>query len=114
VTVAKTDALAASLPANSVVRRAGRNDGVYDDADGQYVHDELRATLSGWADGEDLLNTVANNFSNYRYFGVSALGVPPPNGSHVAVSGIHPLRVEDPLLWLLGRFGLVPVRKAKR
>jgi hypothetical protein len=114
VAVAKTDALGAALPATSVVRRPGTHEGVYDDADGQYVHDELRATLSGWADGEDLLNTVANNFENHRFFGISALGATPPDHSRVAASGIHPLRVEDPLLWLLGRFGLVPVRKAKR
>ncbi len=114
VAVAKTDALGAALPANSVVRRPPHHDGFYDDADGQFVHDELRATLSGWADGEDLLSTVANNFSRYRFFGVSALGTTPPDHSHVAASGIRPLRVEDPLLWLLGQFRLVPVRKAKR
>ena len=114
VAVAKTDALGAALPANSVVRRPGAHDGVYDEADGQFVHDELRATLSGWADGENLLNVVANNFSSYRFFGISALGVTPPDHSRVSSSGIHPLRVEDPLLWLLGQFGLVPVRKAKR
>jgi hypothetical protein len=114
VAVAKTDAIGAALPANSVVRRPGSHNGVYDDADGQYVHDELRATLSGWDDGEDLLNIIANNFSSYRFFGISALGATPPNHSQVAASGIHPLRVEDPLLWLLGQFGLVPVRKARR
>lgn len=114
IAVAKTDALGASLPANSVARRASSHDGVYDEADGQYVHDEMRATLSSWSDGEDLLAIVANNFSHYRVFGISALGVTPPDHAHVARSGIHPLRVEDPLLWLLGRFGLVPVRKAKR
>lgn len=114
IAVAKTDALGAALPANSAVRRPGVHDGVYDDGDGQFVHDEIRATLSGWADGEALLNTVANNFSHYRFFGISALGVTPPAKGKISPSGIHPLRVEDPLLWLLGRFGLVPVRKAKR
>lgn len=114
VAVAKTDALGAALPANSAVRRPGCHDGFYDDGDGQYVHDEVRATLSGWADGEALLNAVATHFSSYRFFGVSALGVTPPAEGKISPSGIHPLRVEDPLLWLLGRFGLVPVRKAKR
>jgi hypothetical protein len=114
VAVAKTDALGSALPATSVVRRPGNHDGAYDEADGQYVHDELRATLSNWDDGEDLVNTVANNFEHHRFFGVSALGATPADQSRVAASGIHPLRVEDPLLWLLGRFRLVPVRKAKR
>lgn len=114
IAVAKTDALGSTLPANSAMRRPGNHDGVYDDGDGQFVHDEIRATLSVWADGEALLNTVTNNFSHYRFFGISALGVTPPAKGQISKSGIHPLRVEDPLLWLLGRFGLVPVRKAKR
>jgi len=114
VAIGKTDALGSALPANSVVRRPGAHDGAYDDADGWFVHDELRATLSGWADGEALLNTVDANFSKNRFFGVSALGVTPPEQGRISASGIHPLRVEDPLLWLLGRFRLIPVRKAKR
>ena len=114
IAIGKTDTLSESLPTNSAVRRQGAHDGVYDDADGQYVHDEIRATLSSWADGEALINTVANNFANYRFFGMSALGITPPDNQHVSSSGIHPLRVEDPLLWLLSKFGLVTVRKAKR
>ena len=97
IAIAKTDTLDESLPVNSAVRRQGVHDGVYDEADGQYIHDEIRATLSSWADGEALINTVANNFATYRFFGMSALGVTPPDSQHVSSSGIHPLRVEDPL-----------------
>jgi hypothetical protein len=114
VAVAKTDALNGLLPANSVLRQAGPHQGVYDDTDGQHVHDETRAALSGWADGENLLNTVHNNFSTYRFFGLSALGVSPIHKNQISPSGIHPLRVEDPMLWLLGQFGHIRVRRAKR
>lgn len=114
VALAKTDALNGVIPAHSALRQPGPHHGAYDDADGRHVHDEARATLSGWADGDNLLHTVDNNFSTYRYFGLSALGVPPTSKTQISPSGIHPLRVEDPMLWLLGRFGQIRVRKAKR
>lgn len=114
VAVAKTDALGAALPLHSTVRRASAHEGAYDDGDGRFVSDEVIATLSGWSDGEALVRAVANNFTHHRFFGVSALGITPPEKGVISPTGIHPLRVEDPMLWLLGRFGLVPVRKAKR
>lgn len=114
IALTKTDALNGVLPAHSPLRQRGPHHGVYDDADGQHVHDETRATLSSWADGDNLLNTVHNNFSTYRYFGLSALGAPPTSNNQISPSGIHPLRVEDPMLWLLGRFGQIRIQKEKR
>jgi Double-GTPase 2 len=114
VALAKTDALSGVLPEHSVLRQRRMHRGNYDDADGQHVHDEMRATLSSWADGDVLLNTVHNNFSTYRYFGFSALGSPPASKTQISPSGIHPLRVEDPMLWLLAQFGHIRVRRAKR
>ena len=114
VTVGKTDALASSLLAGSAIHRRGRHDGVYNEADGQEINDEMRAVLSAWDDGQALLNVVDTNFSDVRFFGVSALGVTPPSAGVISPLGIQPHRVEDPLLWLLSRFGLVDVRKVKR
>ncbi len=114
IALTKTDALNGVLSDHSPLRQPGPHHGVYDDADGQHVHDEARATLSAWTAGDNLLNTVNNNFSTYRYFGLSALGAPPTSKTQISPSGIHPLRVEDPMLWLLGRFGQIRVRRAKR
>lgn len=114
IALTKTDALTGVLPDQSALRQPGPHHGVYDEADGRHVHDETRATLSTWAGGDSLLNTVHNNFSDYRYFGLSALGVPPTGQTQISHTGIHPLRVEDPMLWLLGRFRQIRVRKAKR
>lgn len=114
IALAKTDALDGALAPDAAVRRAHSHRGAYDDADGQLVHDEVRATLDGWTAGAQLLDLVHSTFSTYRFFGVSALGITPPDAGTISRRGIRPLRVEDPLLWLLGRFGLVPVRKAKR
>jgi hypothetical protein len=114
VVLAKTDALAGLLPPGTALDRAGQHDGAYDDIDGRQVHDEVRAVLSTWTDGPALINTVQNAFADHRFFALSALGFPPTSTEKLSPQGIHPLRVEDPMLWLLGRFGLVPVRKGRR
>jgi hypothetical protein len=113
ITLSKTDALASAIPEQSPLRRSGFHNGYYDANDGQLIHEEVRSWLQRWY-GEEFINTVANNFSMYRYFGMSSLGAAPVNGNKISASGIHPLRVEDPLLWLLGQFGIVKVRKAKQ
>jgi hypothetical protein len=114
VVLGKTDALTGLLPPLTALGRPGPHDGVYDEPDGRHVHDEVRAVLHGWTDGAALVNTVHNAFSCHRFFGLTALGFPPPNHDEVAPQGIHPLRVEDPMLWLLSRFGLVRTRGARR
>jgi hypothetical protein len=47
-------------------------------------------------------------------FGLTALGGSPASATpgDAPKAGLHPLRVEDPVLWLLGRRGLLPVRAA--
>ena len=51
------------------------------------------------------------NYSDYRYFGVSALGAEPDYaGGVVAPGGVQPHRVEDPVLWLLSKTRTVPAQ----
>lgn len=105
IALSKTDAISGALSENSPVRRHHTHQGTYDDSDGRHVHDEVRAWLHHWY-GVEFDNVVANNFANYRYFGVSALGTP-PDGQVLAATGVHPLRVEDPLFWLLAQFKIL-------
>lgn len=105
IALSKTDALGSTLAEDSPLRRHHEHPGAYDEPDGGHVHDEVRAWLHRWY-GPELDSIVANNFSTYRYFGFSALGYP-PSGESVSPSGIHPARVEDPLLWLLAQFDLI-------
>lgn len=114
VVVTKTDSLPGLIPAGSAIGRPGPRVGAYDEADGQQVNDEVRALLAEWFEGERLLNVVDGAFSDHRFFAVSALGTPPATSTELAAGGIHPLRAEDPMLWLLARFGLVPVRRPRR
>ena len=114
VVVPKTDALTGQLPSATALGRPGPHDGVYDEPDGRQVHDEVRAVLHGWTDGAALVNTVRNAFADHRFFGLTALGFPPASPDELAPQGIHPLRVEDPMLWLLSRFGLIRTRSGRR
>lgn len=59
-----------------------------------------------------LHNTVANNFANYGYFAVSALGC---NVARHAETGLwtpegipSPMRIEEPLMWLLKNWHIIP------
>lgn len=111
IALSKTDALNGMFPEHSPLRRRHEHPGAYDDSDGRHVHDEVRAWLQHWH-GAEFDNIVANNFSDYRYFGLSALGTP-PDGRTLSAAGVHPLRVEDPLLWLLARFNLIPTARSR-
>ena len=48
----------------------------YEDADGQAVHEHMLALLHEW-NAADIDNHMRLNYSDYRYFGVSALGAEP-------------------------------------
>jgi hypothetical protein len=75
----------------------------YDNADGQAVHENMIALMHQW-NAQDIDTHVRLNYSDYRYFGVSALGAEPNYEDFtVAAGGVRPHRVEDPVLWLLSK-----------
>jgi hypothetical protein len=59
----------------------------------------------GWV-GERLDGLLKEEFAHYAFFGVSALGESPVNGQ--LRNGVSPHRVEDPVLWMLDRWGALP------
>jgi len=80
----------------------------YQDADGQSVHEHMLSLMHEW-DAAAIDNHMRLNYTDYRYFGVSALGAEPDyEGGVVAPGGVQPHRVEDPVLWLLSKTGTVP------
>ncbi|MET9294196.1 hypothetical protein [Streptomyces sp. NPDC003077] len=113
VALSKSDVLRRLLPDGSpLTRPAAHTGGAVDGADRAAVHEEVRALLDEW-DGGVLYRQLDRDFGRFSLFGLSALGAAPPEGApgDAPRAGPHPLRVEDPLLWLLGLRGLVPVRK---
>jgi hypothetical protein len=79
----------------------------YQDTDGRTVHEHMLALMHEW-NAADIDTHMRLNYSDYRYFGVSALGAEPDYaGGVVAPGGVQPHRVEDPVLWLLAKTGTV-------
>jgi hypothetical protein len=59
------------------------------------------------------------NYTNFRYFAVSSLGAEPDyeadrQAAPVSESGVRPFRVDEPLVWLLSQFHVVPSRADQR
>jgi Double-GTPase 2 len=101
VALTKIDA----LPLDGALQRHRERSDVLDLDDREAVHEQVRALLHDWQAGE-LDRYLGHEYAEYGLFGVSALGGVPRDGS-VGTGGIRPYRVEDPLLWLLYRFGML-------
>jgi hypothetical protein len=72
------------------------------------VHTQVAALLDKWGGG-DINGHLRTYYRDFRYFFVSALGAE-PNYENATVNprGVHPDRVEEPLLWLMFKGGMVP------
>jgi len=107
VVFTKMDAFFRMLDPSSPLMRTAPPVPAYTEADGRAVHEHMLAMLHEWS-AQDIDAHMRLNFSDFRYFGVSALGAEPDyEQSRVAPGGIRPHRVEDPVLWLLSKSGKV-------
>lgn len=113
-TFAKIDAFFGQLGPDHPIRQVGEPTGFYDEAAGSELHEHVRALLHDWG-GDRIDDHLRTNYSRFRYFPVSALGEPPDyQNATVSERGVRPLRVEEPLLWLLSQFNVVPARRRSR
>ncbi|KAA2261293.1 hypothetical protein F0L68_17730 [Solihabitans fulvus] len=113
IALTKLDLLRETFAPESPLRRPSHHLGYYDEDDGLDVHEDVRGWLNQWYEPA-FDRSVANTFAVHRYFGLSALGAPPVDGNRLSPSGVHPYRVEDPMLWLLARFGAIRTVRGKR
>jgi hypothetical protein len=110
VAFAKMDAFFHLLSSDHAVRRLPTATAAYDETLGQATHEHVRALLHDWG-GDDIDRHLRFNYATFRYFAVSSLGAPPDyDAGTVTLSGVHPHRVDEPLLWLLSQFHVVPAR----
>jgi hypothetical protein len=109
VAFAKIDAFFDVLgPDHPLVRRPVSPPPAYDEAGGRQTHEEVRALLHQW-DADDIDAHLRFNYANFRYFAVSALGEQPDYANfEIDERGIRPFRVDEPLVWLLSKFNVVP------
>jgi hypothetical protein len=111
----KMDAFLHDLKQTSPLRRLPAHGAHFDERDSLHVHSEIQRLLTRW-DGARIDRIATQNYSSYRYFGVSALGEAPTSGeestkeNRVSPRGIRPYRVTDPFLWLLAHYGIIPVK----
>jgi ABC-type dipeptide/oligopeptide/nickel transport system ATPase component len=107
VVFTKIDAFFPTLDRGNALMAATPSMPAYDNADGRAVHEHMLALLHQW-NAQDIDTHMRLNYSDYRYFGVSALGAEPDyETGTVAAGGVRPHRVEDPVLWLLSKSGTV-------
>lgn len=99
----KFDAFFGGLERTGPIMSEAPNVPAYHEADGQAVHEHVKALLHEW-DAADIDLHMQFNFQTYRYFAVSALGAEPDYASgSVHTGGVRPHRAQDPILWLLAR-----------
>jgi hypothetical protein len=110
VVFTKLDAFFAHLDSGSPLRSAVPPVGYYDDETGREVHEQVLSLMGRW-NASALDDHLRLNYDTYRYFAVSSLGAEPDYAARRAhPGGIRPHRVEEPVLWLLSRFGVVPAK----
>ena len=82
----------------------------YDEAVGRDTDEHVRSLLADLG-ADDLDAHLRAHYARYRFFAVSSLGAEPDYGRRVIdPGGVRPFRVDEPLLWLLNRFKVVPRR----
>jgi hypothetical protein len=107
VAFAKIDAFQAYLGDDHPIFAAESHHPCHDEAASRAVHDAVRELLRNWG-ARDIDDHMEANYVNYRYFALSSLGRPPDYARfRVAQGGVRPMRVADPLVWLLSRYKLV-------
>ena len=89
----------------SALHRSRSGQGVLDLDDRDAVNEQVRALLHDWQAGQ-LDTYLGQQYADHALFGLSALGGVPERG-RVGAGGVRPYRAEDPLLWLLYRFGML-------
>jgi hypothetical protein len=109
VALSKIDALRPAMERQSALHRARVPSGTLDLDDQEAVHEQIRAMLDEWQ-AAMVDRYLRQNYSDFAFFGLSALGGV-PDTEKVGPGGIRPYRVEDPLLWLLHRFGMLRGRR---
>ena len=107
VVFAKIDAFFHVLGSDHpLLSRPPAGPGYHEDA-GRSTHEQVRALLHEFG-ADDVDQHLELNYSDFRYFAVSSLGaVPDYAAAAVDVGGVRPFRVDEPLLWLLHRFGVI-------
>lgn len=92
-----------------VLMRSSLHNGYFDIKDNETVNDLFTGYVDKWF-GPNLIKHIENFYKTFSFFGLSALGSSPDKTGKIN-KGISPFRIEDPLLWILYKKGII---KGKR
>ena len=111
VTFSKIDLLKTNMLNNAPIYQQSRHKGFFSLADFQ----SSNVCIQDWIDEYDKdFMSVKGRFKNVAFFGVSALGQNPHGSERILPHNKpHPIRVEDPLLWLLWLLGKNKIIKGR-
>jgi hypothetical protein len=110
VVLGKIDAFFDQVGPDHPLRRPSGDEPFFDEKESLDLHNHVEALVAEW-NGDDVLRTLQQNYSTYRFFAASALGAEPDYGAaknRVNSRGLSPHRVTEPLLWLMATRGFVP------
>jgi len=112
VAFAKIDTFRAELGADHPIFAAEADGPWHDEKASRAHHESVQELLLNWG-GSNIDDHMKANYKNYRYFALSSLGRPPDYETFtVAKGGVRPMRVADPLVWLLSWYKVVPRRRS--
>ncbi|MDD4290724.1 MAG: hypothetical protein PHX51_00550 [Clostridia bacterium] len=112
VALAKFDTLFDIIPAGNAVAKPSPHcaSGGFVAKDAFDVNQEVIAMLSSW-EANAICGQIALNFEQYSFFALSALGLDNNPKKDDRIERPRPHRIEDPLLWILAKKGIIPVIK---
>jgi hypothetical protein len=105
IAISKIDALRGLLSDTHPVFTLPTHDGSFDRSAAHTISESMRSETVAWL-GPRVDTFLKAEFRHVAYFGVSALGEQPVGGR--LRNGVSPYRVEDPILWMLDHWGVLP------
>jgi hypothetical protein len=100
----KSDVLRGAIDRGARLHHDSRHLGGFNRADREQVSGEVEACLARWGE-QRLVDLVRGLFADHSFFALSALGQMPDG---LSIRAVEPVRVADPLLWILWRCGYIP------
>lgn len=108
IVLAKIDAFFDEVGPDHTVRSPSITGPYFSEKESLDLHNHAAALVSQWG-GDDVLAMLELNYTTYRFFVASALGVEPDyRTARVNAKGVLPHRVAEPLLWHMARRGFLP------
>lgn len=90
----------------SAINRDSHHDHGFNEDDSARLSEEIIECIRQWED-PGLVKLVTTKFKTSRFFAMSALGQLPAKND-LRINKVSPLRIADPLLWLLHQRGYIP------